>query len=201
MKIYLGIILTLCFACSNNNNEAGGINFAIMDREDTLSHFFYPVYKDYNFQNKGSLDSVIFNKDAQSRLAGTFILGIIDNQKFLHRLLTFRIDSTTSFSDFQNPESLFLHEEYNLSQYEISVLENNIDSSSLPLTMHQTMAAIDLKSKDTVLFQEHVFVQRENDLVYNLVTYDTWKTRKVMKELYEDALVKMNKSTKPNPKN
>ena len=145
--------------------------------------------------NKENFDSVVFNEYAQKRLPGKYLFGLIEKERFLNRYLTFRGDSGSNFEDFNQIRELFLHEEYQLENYELVIYDDYIDSTTLPISRHQMLVAVTPESRDTLLFQELNIAQKTDYVAYSMITYETWESRDEMHELLTDAVNKMQRST------
>ncbi|MGB3848608.1 MAG: hypothetical protein WA958_01475 [Tunicatimonas sp.] len=195
---YLFVISLLHFySCTNKGSEPDGVDFVVIDESDTLSHFYYPYYQNFRFENRNNLDSVIFNRESQKRVFGTYLFGLIERgkQQPLNRYITFRGDSGSSFSDFSDPTKLFLHEEYKLRDYELTLINEYIDSTTVPVSKHQMLAAVSSLTRDTLVFQELGITQTPAHVVYSLITYKNWGVRDEMHELITDAIQKIKTST------
>ncbi len=186
---YLFIALILSLSCTSKNSSPEVVNFVIDNgKGDTLNEFDYPLIHDYYFLDQDNLDSAIFNKEARKRISGTLIFGLIQQETFLNRQLTFKGVQNSNFSHFEEPSDFFLHEEYNLDNYEVVILNDYYDSDTKPLTRHQMLAAVDLGTSDTLIFQELNIAQKSNYVLLNLITYETWEIRDEMHELMTDLL-------------
>ncbi|MEQ9230105.1 MAG: hypothetical protein RIF46_05435 [Cyclobacteriaceae bacterium] len=198
MRIGFIIIVIFIASCGTKPTSTEGTNFLVKDQQDTVSFFFYEYYDNYEFMDKTDFDSAIFNKQAQSRIPGRYMLGIIEKEQFLNRYLTFKGDSLSELSDFGEPTQYFLEEEYELADYELVILEDFIDSTTNFLTKYQTLVAVTSTSRDTLLFQEMSFIQKPTHVTFSLLTYETWDIREQMNSLISDAVTTMKKSTEPN---
>lgn len=189
--------LIVTFACNTKPNPSDdGYNFLVKDDIDTLNFFFYPYYEEYLFMNKGNLDSVIFNKAAQKRLPGEYLMGLIEKDHFVNRFLAFKGEENSRFKDFNDPLEFFLHEEYNLKNYDVEIYNDYIDSTTTPISKHQMLVAVKKTTRDTLLFQELNIGQTPNYVTYSFITYKTWEDRDEMYQLFRDLVIKLGDSSK-----
>ncbi|MEL6559539.1 MAG: hypothetical protein AAFQ94_15215 [Bacteroidota bacterium] len=202
MKYLFGFILILTIGCNvKTKSTQEGYNFLLLDKEDTANFFFYPTDGKFLFHNSEKFDSAIFDKAAQQRLPGKYLMGIIEKDRLMNRYLTFKGKEHSKFEDFDKSTELFLHEEYDLKDYEVAVYNDYIDSGANPISRHLMLVAVKESSRDTLLFQEFNIVQKADYVVYSMVTYETWEYRDEMHELLVDITTKMGDSTKVEQRN
>lgn len=202
MKYLFGLILILTIGCNVKTKPTEeGYDFLVKDKEDTVNFFFYPTDGKFLFFNGERFDSVVFDESAQQRLPGKYLMGIIEKDSLLNRYLSFKGNEHSGFDDFNKPKELFLHEEYDLTDYEVTIYNDYIDSGTNPISRHLMLVAVKETSRDTLLFQEFNIAQKADNVVYTMITYETWEHRDEMHELFIDVITKMGDSTKVEKRN
>lgn len=196
MKYTLIILLLLTFFNCNSRKKPQGVNFVVKDNADTLSYFYYHGHKKYDFFNHGGKDTVFTNRDLLSKIPGDFEFGIKDRVgNANNRFLVFRLIGVSTLPTAERPQIPFLYGEFEIkSDFYVELVENYMDSLESPIKKYEVYAAIDKISKDTILFQEALYLTSENNLYTSLITYDNENTREEMRLLLDDAIKTMKKS-------
>jgi len=194
--ILLLIIVLATWTCKSKKTEDYGVNLGVRNKEgDTLSYFYYPGHKDYEFYDTNGADSVFSNKTNLSKMPGQLVIGLKNRNGKPHMYLVFKADSTLKLGTKWDSSIPFLNDEYFLkSNYDVAVIENRADTTNNVIRKYETKAAIDKVSRDTILYQETNYFFQGNTIGGTFVVYDNQKTREEMRELGNDALQHMMQS-------
>jgi hypothetical protein len=191
------LIPFILFNCSYKK-EPQGVNFMLKDNGDSLSYFYYHGHKKYAFLNPYGKGTAFTNKELISKIPGEFIFGIRDRVGDPNnRFLLFQQMGVSVLPATDRPQIPFLDEEFEISRdFYVELVENYVDSLENPLRKYEVFAAIDKSGKDTILFQEAIFLIHDKKLYTSFITYDNMGTREEMKVLLDDAVKAMKESIK-----
>jgi hypothetical protein len=197
MKFVFVIIVSLFICSCGHKDKPQGVNFAVMDKTDTLSHFYYEGHEKYQFYSPGGVDTLFSDKNILTKIPGQFKFGIKDRVGNPNRFLVFSKTSESPLEFTKEPRVPFLGEELiTYSNYSVELFENYIDSTNGPVRKYETYVAIDRITKDTIIFQEVNYMIYKNNLLTSYIVYDNPDTREEMRLVLDDAKEKMKESVK-----
>jgi hypothetical protein len=196
--------LFVLLGCTTKNKNQEDVNLVVTDKRDTIAYFNYATdyFKKYYFLDKhNSLDSAVGNKQAQSKLLGEFQFGFRDRTNPTNRLIAFWKIPISVFKISSAAALPFLHEEFDLqTDYDVSLIANQIDSLATEVRKIEVQIAIDKNSGDTLIYQESTFTFRKPDqkeLILTVLIYDKPEVRNEMIDFVKDIQEKVHLNTTP----